>query len=47
MRVTVSYKGEKKTKMWIVHLPSGKTRGFPAHLYTREEAMRRAGSLED
>jgi hypothetical protein len=39
MKVTVSWKGERRTKMWIVHLPDGTTRGFPAHLYTKDEAI--------
>jgi hypothetical protein len=38
LRVTSSRKGSRQTKLWIVHLPDGRTRGFPAHLYTKEQA---------
>lgn len=37
-RVTVTRKGERRTKMWIVQTPQG-SRGFPAHLYTKQEAI--------
>lgn len=41
-KVTIVWKGDRRTKMWIVHLKDGTTRGFPEHIYTREEAIAKA-----
>lgn len=39
MKVTSAWKGVIPTKLWIVHLPDGTTRGFKAHEYTKEQAL--------